>query len=257
VPFLELPGGERVFYARHRPRKAETQSPAVVCVHGAGGSRLNWPREIRRLPGAETIVLDLPGHGRSSGAGCRTVEGYTAVLVATFKALNLSRAIVLGHSMGGAVALQMALSHPARVQGLVLIGTGARLRVAPALLEELLEAPEQAIALIVEWAFGPDAPAELKRAGQEVMAQTPPQVLHGDFVACDAFDVAGRLGDIAAPTLVIAGTADRLTPLKYAEFLAREIPGAELHPVEKAGHMTMLERPRTVGEAVARFVAAL
>lgn len=257
MPVVELPGGERVFFARHRPQKTASAAPAVICLHGAGGSHLNWPPEIRRLPGAETFVLDLPGHGRSSGAGCQTIDAYAAGVIATLEALNLPRAVVLGHSMGGAVALQTALSHPERVQGLVLVGTGARLRVAPAILEGLLEAPERAIALIAEWAFATDAPAELKRAGEQVMAQTPPAVLHGDMIACDGFDVTGRLGEIAAPTLVITGTADRLTPLKYAQFLAREIPGAELHPVENAGHMVMLERPQTVGEAVARFVAAL
>jgi len=206
MPYTQLDNssGERIFYARHRSRKAPDKAPAVVCVHGAGGSHLNWPAEILRLPGAVVYALDLPGHGRSTGSGRQTVGEYVAMLVSLLDALNLPDAVIVGHSMGSAVALEMALAHPDRVRGLVLVGSGARLRVAPAILQ-----------------------------------------------------VMERLGEIHAPTLVISGTADQLTPVKYASFLAQSIPGAELLLVENAGHMVMLERPQEVGEALARFVASL
>lgn len=248
---------ERFYYARHRPRDLSGNTPAVVCVHGAGGSHLNWPAEIRRLPGAAVYAPDLPGHGRSAGSGCQTIGEYVSVLVSFLDALNLPDAVFVGHSMGGAVALEMALSHPERVRGLVLVSSGARLRVAPAILQGIVEDFEGAVRLIGDFAYGPDAPEELKRLGQQVMAETSPEVMHGDFLACDAFDVMARLGEIRAPTLVIAGTADRLTPAKYARFLAQNIPGAQLVPVENAGHMVMLERPQEVGETVGRFVASL
>lgn len=259
MPYTQLDNssGERIFYARHRSRKAPDKAPAVVCVHGAGGSHLNWPAEILRLPGAVVYALDLPGHGRSTGSGRQTVGEYVAMLVSLLDALNLPDAVIVGHSMGSAVALEMALAHPDRVRGLVLVGSGARLRVAPAILQGLREDFENAVKLIGDWAYGPNAPAELKRLGQQLMAETLPEVMHGDFLACDAFDVMERLGEIHAPTLVISGTADQLTPVKYASFLAQNIPGAELLLVENAGHMVMLERPQEVGEALARFVASL
>ena len=267
MPFAQLDGlgGERIYYARHGVRGVLDGAPALVCVHGAGGSHLSWPAEIRHLPGpasssgetAAVYALDLPGHGRSPGSGYRTIGEYVTVLVAFLDALDLVKAVIVGHSMGGAVALEMALSHPDRVQGLVLIGTGARLRVAPAILQVIGSDFEGAVRLLGDFAYGPDAPEALKRLGQQLMADNSPEVLVGDFLACDAFNIMSRLGEIAVPTLVVVGTADRLTPVKYAGFLAQNIPDAQLVQIENAGHMVMLERPQEVGEAVAGFVASL
>ena len=259
LPYAQLEnlGGERIFYALHRPRETPAKVPALVCVHGAGGSHLNWPSEVRRLPGAAVYALDLPGHGRSTGSGRQTISEYVTVLISFLDTLNLRNVVIVGHSMGGAVALEMALSHPERVRGLVLIGTGARLRVVPAILQGILEDLEGVVGLIGDFAYGPDVPEELKRLGQQVMLDTSPEVMHGDFLACDAFDIMARLGEIRAPTLAITGTADQLTPVKYASFLAHNIRDAQLALVANAGHMVMLERPQEVGEAVAHFVASL
>lgn len=259
MPYARLDdlGGERIFYARHHPRKASNDALTLVCLHGAGGSHLSWPPEIRQLPGATVYVLDLPGHGRSTGAGRRTVGEYVAVLVSFLEALDLPAAIVVGHSMGGAIALEMALLHPERVRGLVLVGSGARLRVAPAILQGILDDFEGAVKLIGDWAYGPNAPDEIKRLSQQLMVETSPEVMYGDFLACDAFDVTARLGEVRAPTLIVTGAADRLTPVKFGDFLAQNIPDAQMVLVENAGHMVMLERPREVGETMARFVASV
>jgi len=267
MPFVQLDdlGGERIYYARHGVHGVSGSAPALVCVHGAGGSHLSWPAEIRHLPAsasssgevAAVYALDLPGHARSPGSGYQTIGEYMMVVVAFLDALSLMKAVIVGHSMGGAVALEMALAHPDRVQGLVLIGTGARLRVAPAILQAIGSDFEGAVSLLGDFAYGPDAPEALKRLGQQLMAANSPEVLVGDFLACDAFDVMSRLAEIAAPTLVVTGTADRLTPVKYAGFLAQNIPGAQLVQIENAGHMVMLERPQEVREAVACFVASL
>ena len=129
--------------------------------------------------------------------------------------------------------------------------------VAPVIFQGILTDFESFVELMSGFAYGPDAPEELKCLGQQMMGETSPEVIHGDFLACDAFDVMDRLGEIRVPTLVVAGTADQLTPTKYAHFLTRNIPGAHLVVVEDAGHMAMLERPQVVGEAVTRFVASL
>jgi len=259
MPYAQLDdlGRERIFYALHRPRETSGKAPALVCVHGAGGSHLNWPAEIRRLPGSAVYALDLPGHGRSTGTGRQTIGEYAAALVSFLDVLKLPDAVIAGHSMGSAVALEMTLSHPGRIRGLVLVGSGARLRVAPAILQGILKDFEGALELISDWAYGPDAPADLKHLGQQLMSGTSSKVMHGDFLACDAFDVMDRLGEVDVPTLIITGTADRLTPVKYANFLAQNMPSAELLLVENGGHMVMLERPQEVGAAVSHFVASL
>jgi pimeloyl-ACP methyl ester carboxylesterase len=178
-------------------------------------------------------------------------------LIGFLDATHTDRAVLVGHSMGGAISQTTALSHPERVAGLVLVGTGARLRVAPAILDGIWEDFEEAVDLITRWAWAAGAPAELVRLGRQTALATPPQVLHGDFAACDAFDVMDRLGEISAPTLVVAGTADRLTPHKYSVYLAENIPHSRLVTVEGGGHMMALEQPNVVAEAISEFIKEL
>jgi pimeloyl-ACP methyl ester carboxylesterase len=254
MPYAEV-NAQRLFYARARGQTPD--APALVLIHGAGGSHLHWPAELRRLPGATVYALDLPGHGRSDGPGCEAIAGYVTALIGFLDVTGTDRAVLAGHSMGGAIAQTAALTHPERVAGLVLVGTGGRLRVTPAILEGILGDFEGTVDLVTRLAWAEGAPEELVRLGRQAMAETAPQVLHGDFVACDAFDVMEQMGEINAPTLVVAGTADRLTPHKYGAYLAEQIPNARLVTVEGGGHMMALEQPDLVVGAVAGFIKEL
>jgi pimeloyl-ACP methyl ester carboxylesterase len=226
-------------------------------IHGAGGSHQHWLYQVRDLPQAASYAPDLPGHGRSPGPGRDSIGAYGDWLLAFMDEAGLGQAVLVGHSMGGAIALDLALRWPDRVAGLGLVATGARLRVAPAILEGLRQDPAETVGLITDWAFGPEAPAEMARLGRRQMNQVDPGVLYGDFAACDAFDVTERLGEIEAPALVLCGTQDRLTPAKYATFLRDRIAGARLHLVEGAGHMLMVERPGAVTRSLVPFLEAL
>lgn len=230
--------------------------PPLVLVHGAGGSRLFWPPQIRRLPGTTVYAVDLPGHGRSPGAGRDRIEAYAEDLLRWMAALGLPRCVIAGHSMGSAVALMTALVRPSAAAGLVLVGGGGRLRVHPGILEAVVEPGEfaQAVDLIVKAAYGPQARAWLIEISRRRMLETQQGVLAGDLHACDAFDVLDRLGEISVPTLVVCGAHDRLTPEKYSRRLVEAIAGAELQIIPDAGHMVMLERPDAVAAAIARFI---
>jgi pimeloyl-ACP methyl ester carboxylesterase len=230
-----------------------------VLLHGAGGSRLNWPPELRRLgqasaPDATVYTLDLPGHGRSGGAGRGAIEDYATNVVVFFDMVGIERAVVVGHSMGGAIALTMALDAPGRVAGLVLIATGARLRVAPAILEKIPVDFDMALDVITRCAWSPVASANLVELGRESLREIGPDVLLGDLAACDRFDVMERLGEVDVPALVIVGSADRLAPVKYARYLADHISDARLVVIENAGHMVMLERPAEVAGVIGEFL---
>jgi pimeloyl-ACP methyl ester carboxylesterase len=233
------------------------QRPAVVFVHGAGGTHQHWLYQVRDLSPAPTFALDLPGHGRSEAPGRDSIIAYGDWLVAFLDAIELEQAVLVGHSMGGGIALDVALRFPDRVAGLGLVATGARLRVAPAILSSIREDKEQAVSLICRAAFGPEAPEEMERLGRRQMGATPAEVLHGDFAACDDFDVMDQLGRIEAPTLVLCGTQDRLTPPKYAVYLRDAIAGATLSLVEGAGHMVMIEQPAAVVWALTEFLGKL
>jgi len=254
MPYLDS-GGCRLFYAHSRSRRSG--APTLLLIHGAGGNHLHWPPELRRLPGASVCALDLPGHGRSAGPARRTIADHASAVIGFLDTAHITRAVLVGHSMGGAIAQWIALTHPNRVGGLVLIGTGARLRVAPAILNGVLTDFEGTIDFVNSCLWAQGAPGELIRRARRILAETSPEVMYGDYVACDTFDVMGRVGEIATPTLVITGTADRLTPHKYGVYLADHIPGARLFTVEGGGHMMVLEQPDVVGQAVAEFVSSL
>ena len=247
--------GASVHYVHRRPVPAAW--PPVVFLHGAGGTHQHWLYQVRDLAQAPTYALDLPGHGRSEGPGRDRIAAYGDWLVAFLDATGLEQVVLVGHSMGGGIALDVALRYPDRLTGLGLIATGARLRVAPVILDGIQENKEAAVRLICRAAFGPEAPAEMERLGRRQIGATSADVLHGDFAACDAFDVMDQLDRIQAPTLVVCGTQDQLTPAKYAVFLRDGIVGATLHLVEGAGHMVMVERPTTVVRVLSAFMERL
>lgn len=241
-------GQDEMFYLRKGGGK-----PSLLFLHGAGGTHRHWGKQMQAIRDGTLIALDLPGHGRSKGKGRRTIEGYADLVAEFMAAPHLASPTVVGHSMGGAIALDLALRYGDRLGGLILVGTGARLRVMPSLLEGLKEDYGATIDLICRYAYGPLAGEEMVRAGRKEMVAVGPEVLLGDLLACDRFDVMSRLGEVRLPTMVICGEEDQLTPLKYAQFLVDHIPGARLVTIPEAGHMVMLEKPHETTEAIAGF----
>ncbi len=233
------------------------QGQPVIFVHGAGSSHLLWWNQMRALePYARPLALDLPGHGRSGPPGRDTISAYADVVLGVLDALSLGHAVVVGHSMGGAIAQTLALEHPDRVSGLGLIGTGARLRVLPAILDGILDHFDATVAAIVENAYAPGLDPVLRQRAEAELRACPPCVTHADFVACNAFDILSRVGEIRAPALVLCGREDKMAPPKYSEFLASQIPHARLVLVEGAGHFVMLEQPEPVNRALVELVQA-
>lgn len=249
-----MPTAAGLYYFAHQTDNLSR--PPVILIHGAGGTHLHWPPEIRRMSGQPIFAIDLPGHGKSSGVGKQTISAYTQSVLDFMNAINLHAAIIIGHSMGSAIALTLTLEHPKRVRGLGLIGSGARLRVAPEILDNTSNPDtfSTAIQTINNIAFGPRADAHLKEMGIKRMAETRPTVLHGDFLACNTFTVMERLSHIQVPTMILCGTEDKLTPLRYSEYLRDHIPSAELHVIDGAGHMVMLEEPVYIADALAKFL---
>jgi pimeloyl-ACP methyl ester carboxylesterase len=230
--------------------------PPLVLVHGAGGSAELWPRQLDGLADVARVVApDLPGHGALGRRGRPTIAAYAEWLDGFLTAVVEEPAVLVGHSMGGAIAQALALQRPERLAGLVLIATGARLRVLPRLVELLRRDPRAGQSVLQELSFGADAPAECSAMVARVLHEAAPLVTLGDFLACDRFDVRDRLSALRIPTLVLAGTADRLTPPRYPRFLVDTIAGARLVEIEGAGHFPQLERPEAVNAAIRAFLA--
>ena len=251
MPLVDTPLGPAYYAASG----VSTDQSPIVLIHGAGGSHLDWPPAFRKFPGRRTLGLDLPGHGRSPLPGRQSIDAYAAWVREWLLATETPPAILVGHSMGGAIALELAWQSPERVAALVVIGAGPRLPVAPAILDGITVAPQETVAYIVDLAYGRDAPAALKRLGRERMGQIEPRVLHGDFVACDQFDMTARLDEVVQPALVVAGSRDRMAPTAGAAALHEGLPRSELVLIEGAGHMLIFERTDEVMRAIQGFLS--
>lgn len=237
----------------------ELERTPVILIHGAGGTHLHWPPEIRRLPEQRIFAIDLPGHGKSEGVGKQSIQEYAQVVFDFMDEKYLPSATIVGHSMGSAIAMTMALTTPDRVLALGLIGSGGRLRVAPSILENASSEATfpLAIKMIHDSAFGPSANPRLRELAAQRMSEIRPTVLHGDFIACNEFDVIEELPMINIPTLIVCGKEDKMTPLRYSQLLGESISNAELVVIDGAGHMVMLEEPHQVADALVNFFSKI
>ena len=224
----------------------------ILCIHGSGACRESWHYQLGAF--ANLSAVDLPGH--PTGELIPTIPGMTEWLHRHVQSEGLSDLILCGHSLGGGVILEYALRYPNQVCGLILVGTGAKLRVLPKTLETLAQAIDT------------DAPWD-PLAGYEGIEPQVAQVLGrrrvenglkarlNDLQACNQFDVIARLDEISAPALAICGSRDVLTPPKYTHFLAEHLPNARGVVIEGATHQVHLEKPAEVNREITAFIATL
>jgi pimeloyl-ACP methyl ester carboxylesterase len=228
-------------------------STKLLFIHGAGGNHRIWENQTRYFSNA--IAVDLPGH--DSGDGKRTVDEYVDYVKKFCDEKSLKNIVMVGHSMGGAITLKFALTYPEYLKAIVLVDTGAKLRVAPIIFEEIKRNYGNVMELMKKYAFSEKTPIEIKNKTVEIMKRVKPEVFYGDFEACDKFDVMESLNKINLPTLIICGKDDLLTPVKYSEYLRANIPNSTLKVLDDAGHMVMLEKPEEFNKILEDFVNSL
>lgn len=233
--------------------------PALILIHGAGGMHLHWPYNLRRLNDFQVFAPDLPGHGKSEGLGKQSVERYADDLAIWMEHIGIQKAVIAGHSMGGAIAQTMATRYAEKVSALILIATGARLAVNPSLLEKLSipSSTPSAIDLILKWSWSPGTKSKLIERAREQMLGMRSAVIYGDYLACSKFDLTGKLGKISVPTQVIVGDSDKMTPLDLNKQLTSGIKNSQLTVIPNGGHMVMLEKPDAVADAAFNFLQSL
>jgi pimeloyl-ACP methyl ester carboxylesterase len=232
----------------------------LVLIHGAGAVGQIWQHQLLAFPRA--VAPDLPGH--PGGAALSTVPDLARWLLAFLDEQpqgggpGIPAGWVLGgYSMGGAVALEAALEAAPRFRGLILIGTGARLRVRQEFFDLLAADYEAAVEELLRWWFTPEASPRVVDRARTALRAVSPAVVHDDFWAAHRFDAMDRVGRIALPTLIICGEEDRMAPVKYSEYLHAQIAGSQLVVIPRAGHLVVLEQPHAVNGAIAAFLHTL
>ncbi|WP_435193890.1 alpha/beta fold hydrolase [Natronomonas sp. EA1] len=238
-------------------RAPGTDEPTVLYIHGSGGTHRVWVNQYAPDGPAPGVALDLAGHGESDDidtpAGPETLDAYADDVCAV--ARETGATVLCGNSLGGAVAMHVALERDLAIDGLVLCGTGAKLGVGQPLLDALADDFEGAVSMIHQpGMLFADAPEDVVEKSAEMLRTTGRAVTERDFRTCDAFDVRDRLEEIAVPTLAITGADDGLTPPSFHEYLVEGIPDATLELVDDAAHLSMLERPDAWNRAVEAFL---
>jgi pimeloyl-ACP methyl ester carboxylesterase len=250
--------GDRILRVRD---EGEGKKPPVVLVHGAGASSVIWMSEVRRLaPRRRVVAPDLPGHGQSDRWHPPeevSIAMYRDAVGTVCAKLEIERAVLVGHSMGGLVALACAAAWPERVAGLVLVGSGARLKVAPAVYEVLRRDFAHAGDWLAQVAWSPSTPQEIVERWAGLCLTADQEITEADFRAVERFDGRELCSRVRAPTLLVVGADDLLTPPKLSEAAATLVAGARVAVLPRAGHMVMLEQPDGFQAALDTFLAAI
>jgi pimeloyl-ACP methyl ester carboxylesterase len=240
-----------------------TKGRKIIFIHGAGGNGHGFHKELSHLATSHSpMAPDLPGHGRSSGVeGLRSVRDYSDFVAILLDKLKIRSAVIGGHSMGGAIAMDFAIRHPDRVEALILIATAAKFSIP----KDRIEGMRAVMMGRASQAFTTDnySPKTVKesfdvvREGWMEQVKTDPRVCYTDMVACDECDVRNDIAKITHPTLILAGADDNSTTAADAQAIASKIKSAQVNVIADGGHALPLERPAEVNAAIDSFLAGL
>ena len=242
----------------YRQTRPGASGPTALYVHGSGATHRVWGHQYASSgPTQPAVALDLSGHGDSddisAGAGTEALDAYADDVVAVGRETDAD--VLVGNSLGGAIAQWVALERDWTPQAVVLLGTGPELPVFEGLQEWLANDWDRAVEFLHERdRLFHDTDHEAVSRSREQMEAVGQAVTRRDFMTCDGFDVRDRLGEIDVPVLAVCGEHDKLTPRAYHETLAREVPDGEVSFVPDAAHLAMVEQPEAFNDILESFI---
>ena len=242
----------------YRHTQPAASGPTALYVHGSGATHRVWGRQYAPSgPTHPAVALDLSGHGESddidTAAGTTTLDAYADDVVAVGREIDAD--VLVGNSLGGAIAQWVALERDWTPEAIVLLGTGPELPVFEGLQEWLADDWDRAVEFLHERdRLFHDIDHEAVSRSHEQMETVGQAVTRRDFMTCHGFDVRDRLGEIDVPVLAVCGEHDKLTPRAYHETLASEIPDGEVSFVPDAAHLAMVERAEVFNDTLAEFI---
>ncbi|MHA2046813.1 MAG: alpha/beta fold hydrolase [Candidatus Thorarchaeota archaeon] len=234
-----------------------SEKQTIIFIHGAGGSSATWFMQLRGLSNDFHIVaIELNGHGKSPDRGDEDIlHSYLHDIHEIVS--KFDKPILAGHSMGGALTQLYALNHPENLSGIILVGTGARLRVSPVVFDLLDNDFEGYIKALGHFMFHEGTSEEMIEASKHEVRKCPALIIRRDYEFCDKFDIMEKVSQIKLPTLILVGEDDFMTPVKYSNFLHDKIEGSVIHVIKTAGHSVMLEQSSLFNGLVADWVNGL
>jgi pimeloyl-ACP methyl ester carboxylesterase len=227
----------------------------LVLIHGTGCSADSWRYQVLGLSAdLEVTAIDLPGHGASSADVEPSIEVYAEAVGGLVQRLGKRRVVLAGHSMGGAVALEVALMRPELLKGLVLVAAAAYLDTLAFTPDILLWAIATVPHKFKGMFFSKSVAGEALAIARSDVRRCSLETVLGDVAVCKRFDFRGRLGELGLPALILCGSDDLITPVRHSRLLHKEIEGSVLTVIEGAGHMLPLEAPEQVNAAIRDFI---
>ncbi|MFX0209860.1 MAG: alpha/beta fold hydrolase [Candidatus Hodarchaeota archaeon] len=236
----------------------EPKAPNLVFIHGAGGDKTQWEMQkpyFQKL-GWGVINPSLPNHGQSPPSTSLSMDNYVDSIHKLIINKALENVVLIGHSMGGAIALQFVLKYNnSIIDKLVLIGTGAKLRVAPLFFEALETNFDYFLELITRVSFHENTASSIKQSNEEVLRRNGGVIFLQDFKICDLFDIRTELHKITNQTLIIVGQHDQMTPVKYSSYLHENIANSKIVIIPETGHNVFQEKSITVNKEIYDFLS--
>jgi pimeloyl-ACP methyl ester carboxylesterase len=230
----------------------------LVFIHGSGGDHTNWLRQYTSMKNAFNIAaLDLPGHGRSEGPGEQNVAAYVEWVKKILDGLGILNPIMIGHSLGAAIALSFVIRYDRAAAAVVPVAGGVKMPVNPMILAGLKQDPAAVIGMAAKFSLAKQNREKFSGILADSLLRINPEILHGDFSACNSLDITDAVAGIRIPALVICGVEDKMTPPSLSQVIVDRIPGARLALIEGAGHFVMMENPEAFNAALTDFVNLL
>ncbi|MGB7288436.1 MAG: alpha/beta hydrolase [Salaquimonas sp.] len=237
----------------------------VVFLHGAGNSHLTWVSQSRAIAydGYNVIAPDMPGHNLSAGDPIEGIEAQADWYVELLKALDCKGAVLVGHSQGGIIAMEIARKAPELVAGIGFVATAAAIPVNDMLINMAEKKQDRAISSMTSWGLGPQSHmhdntwpgASNVFYGLEVMELNQMAALPRDLKACATYDKGlETAASLNIPTICIFAEKDKMTPVKFGKALAGALSNNEMHIIANSGHTLPHEKPREVNALLRGFL---
>jgi pimeloyl-ACP methyl ester carboxylesterase len=255
---------QKIFFSNGNG-KLQNDRPNVVFLHGAGMDHTVFVMPARYFArhNYNVYAFDFPGHGRSLGSPCRSIDDIADWLALAFKELNIDKASIVGHSMGSLVGLNFSAKFPEKVRNLALLGTSTPMAVSDTLLNSAKINSHDAIDMANTWSHsnfgqmgGNEAPGIcMTMSGQRLLERAKDDVFFIDLIACNGFTNGAELAaSIKAKTLIIVGNQDKMTSPINALKVAEIIPNSRVCRLDPCGHSMLSEQPNAVLDALNTIV---